>query len=157
MDIVTDRLNLHALTPTEAGRIVERAPGATDRWHAEYPLEDELNLLGSLAASSDPDPIFTLYAIRTRPDNTAVGGIGFFGPPDHNGEVELGFDLVEAVRGRGYATEALIGAVLHALASGARHVKADTDVQNIGSQNVLARAGFRETSRSDKLIYFRFP
>ena len=157
MDIVTDRLNLHALTPTEARRIVERAPDAEDRWHAEYPLEDELDPLRSLAASSEPDEVFTLYAIRTRPDNTAVGGIGFFGPPDDNGEVELGFGLVEAVRGQGYATEALIGAVRHALAGGARHVKADTDLQNFGSQNVLAKAGFREISRSDKLIYFRFP
>ena len=157
MDIVTDRLNLHALTPTEARHIVERAPDAEDRWHAEYPLEDELDPLRSLAASSEPDPVFTLYAIRTRPDNTAVGGIGFFGPPDDNGAVELGFGLVEAVRGQGYATEALIGAVRHALAGGARHVKADTDVQNFGSQNVLAKAGFREISRSDKLIYFRFP
>ena len=101
MDIVTDRLNLHALTPTEAHRIVERAPDAEDRWHAEYPLEDELDPLRSLAASSEPDTVFTLYAIRTRPDSTAVGGIGFFGPPDENGAVELGFGLVEAVRGQG--------------------------------------------------------
>ena len=57
----------------------------------------------------------------------------------------------------GYATEALIGAVRHTLAGGARHVKADTDLQNFDSQNVLAKAGFREISRSDKLIYFRFP
>jgi len=40
---------------------------------------------------------------------------------------------------------------------GARHVKADTDLQNLASQNVLAEAGFREISRSDKLIYFMFP
>lgn len=128
-----------------------------DRWHAEYPLDDELDPLRSLAASSEPDAVFTLYAIRTRSDNTSVGGIGFFGPPDHDGSVEIGYGLVEAARGKGLATEALIGAVRQALVSGARRVRADTDLHNLASQHVLEKAGFKEISRSEKSIFYTYP
>jgi hypothetical protein len=59
MDIVTERLTLHPLSPAEARRIVERAPEADDRWHAEYPFEDELVPVRALAVAGAPDPFFT--------------------------------------------------------------------------------------------------
>jgi RimJ/RimL family protein N-acetyltransferase len=157
VDIVTERLNLHALTPEEARRIVERTPDPADRWHAEYPFADELDPLRSLAGATAPDPFFTLYAIRARPENTSVGGIGFFGPPGNDGSVELGYGLVEAARGRGFATEALLALVSQALVRGARQVKADTELQNRASQRVLEKAGFREVSRSANSIFYTYP
>jgi RimJ/RimL family protein N-acetyltransferase len=156
VDIVTERLTLRPLSPAEARRIVERAPEADDRWHAEYPFEDELDPLRALADASAPDPFFTLYAIRTSDDGVAIGGIGFFGPPDEDGSVELGYGLVEAVRGRGFATEALAALTRHALSNGARRVRADTAVDNLPSQRVLAKAGFSEVSRSGGLIFSAF-
>lgn len=153
VDIVTERLTLHPLTAAEALRIVERAPGADDRWHADYPLEDEREPLQALAGASAPDPFFTLYVIRTSDDGVAIGGIGFFGTPDEGGSVELGYGLVEAVRGRGFATEALTALTQHALSNGARRIRADTAFDNLASQHVLAKAGFSEVSRSGGLIF----
>ena len=156
VDIVTERLTLHPLTVAEARRIAERAPGADDRWHADYPLEDELDPLRALAVASAPDPFFTLYAIRTSDDGVAVGGIGFFGPPDENGSVELGYGLVAAVRGRGFATEAVVALTRSALSNGPRQIRADTAIDNLASQRVLAKAGFSEVSRSGGLIFYAF-
>ena len=156
VEIITDRLTLKSLTPMEARRIVERAPDPEDRWHADYPLEDELDPLRALAESRDPEAIFTLYSIRINDGDVAVGGIGFFGPPDEEGSVEIGYGLVEAVRGRGLATEALSAATRCALCNGAAQIKADTDLDNLASQRVLVKAGFTEVSRSDELVFYSF-
>ena len=135
-------------------RIVNRAPKEGDLWHEAYPFEDELDPLRSLAASPDVHPAFTLYMIQGAEDGRGIGGIGFFGAPDADGVVELGYGLVEPMRGLGLATEALVAAVEIAAAHGALGVKADTAVGNFASQRVLVKAGFIETSRSSQLVYY---
>ena len=45
MDLTTERLVLHPITPAEAVRIVARQPDEHDHWHPEYPLIDELDVL----------------------------------------------------------------------------------------------------------------
>jgi RimJ/RimL family protein N-acetyltransferase len=151
-DVTTERLVLHPIRPEEAARIVagEREPG----WHPEYPFEDELDPLRGLAGTAEPDPVFTLYQVRERASGLAVGGIGFFGPPDEDGAVELGYGLVAAARGRGLATEALLAAVGIAGAHGVTAVRADTEPSNAASRRVLEKAGFTETGRTDGLVLF---
>ena len=153
-DTTTERLVLHPIAPAEAARIVARTPDAGDRWHPEYPFEDELAPLRSLAASAAPDPVFTMYQVREASTALAVGGIGFHGPPDADGAVELGYGLVPSARGHGYATEALTGALGIAAAHGARLVRADTDPANTASQNVLTKAGFTEVRRTEQLVFY---
>jgi RimJ/RimL family protein N-acetyltransferase len=148
------RLTLHLIAPAEARRIVSGSPNPSDRWHPAYPLEDELDPLRSLADDSDPDPVFGLYRIQLLASGLAIGGIGFFGPPDEDGSVELGFGLVAPARGHGYATEALQAAVRIAAAHGAQRVKADTAPGNAASQRVLENGGFRQVSRSPGLVYY---
>jgi RimJ/RimL family protein N-acetyltransferase len=157
MDITTGRLILHPLTPNEAAHIIARRPDDGDRWHPDYPFEDELHPLRHLAAT-DPiavDPVFTLYMLRRREDGLAVGGIGFFGAPDATGEVELGYGLVEAARGVGLATEALQAASDTAFEHGAVSIAADTTLDNRASQRVLEKAGFMKTRRDDASVFYR--
>lgn len=99
MRVDTARLTLESIFPELARRIVAREPAANDAWHAEYPIEDELVSLQALAADPDPDPVLTLYQIRRRADGLAIGGLGFFGPPDESGRVEFGYGLVASARG----------------------------------------------------------
>lgn len=157
MDVTTDRLILHPLTPAEARRIVDHRPEPGDRWHERYPFEDELDPLRSLAKAEHSDPVFTLYMIRTAADGLAVGGIGFFGPPGEDGAVELGYGLVEPLRGRGLATEALVAFARLALEHGATQARADTTPDNVASQRVLVKAGFRETDRTEESVFYCFP
>jgi RimJ/RimL family protein N-acetyltransferase len=157
VDLTTSRLVLHAIAPQEAARIVARAPDATDRWHPEYPFADELHPLRALAAAVDVHPVFTLYQVRERASGLAVGGIGFFGPPEDDGVVELGYGLVPAARGAGFATEALLAATTAAFAGGARMIRADALLENLPSQRVLQKAGFVAVRQERGLAFFELP
>jgi RimJ/RimL family protein N-acetyltransferase len=156
MERTTERLRLESIDPATAARIVAGTPGPDDRWHPEYPVADELDPLAALASTADPDPVFTLYRVVERASGLAVGGLGFFGPPDEAGAVELGYGLVAAVRGRGYATEALRAAVALAHEHGVRLLRADTEPANTASVRVLEKAGFREVGVRDGLRLFEF-
>ena len=153
-DLRTARLVLHPIRPDEAARIVAGAPGPDDRWHPEYPFEDELEPLRSLAGATLPHPVFTLFQVREAASGLAVGGIGFFGPPDDDGAVEIGYGLVAGARGRGLATEAVLAAVRLAGEHGAALLRADTTPRNRASQRVLQKAGLSEVRRTDEVVYF---
>jgi RimJ/RimL family protein N-acetyltransferase len=155
MDIETERLILESISPELAGRIVSGRKLETDRWHPEYPFEDELVPLRGLASASAPDPFFTMYLIRRRLDGLAIGGFGFFGPPDETGQVEFGYGLVAGARGAGLATEAVVGGLEVAAERGALAAAADTELTNQPSQRVLEKAGLVETHRDAELVYFR--
>jgi RimJ/RimL family protein N-acetyltransferase len=153
MLIRTQRTTLEPISPALARRIVDRDEREGDAWHPEYPFEDELDPLRALAESTGGDPVFTMYLIRDQ-EGLAIGGFGFFGPPDSTGSVEFGYGLVPAARGVGLATEAVAGALEFAAAHGALRAIADTDVANIASQRVLEKAGLTETRRTASKVYF---
>lgn len=154
MVISTSRISLEPISPALARRIVNRDERPDDRWHPEYPFPDELDPLRGLAASTEPDPAFTLYLLRRRSDGLAVGGFGFFGPPGEDGRIEFGYGLVPSARGDGVATEAVRAALDFAARQGARIAAADTDTDNIASQQVLIKAGLSEVRRDDSKVFY---
>jgi GNAT superfamily N-acetyltransferase len=92
-------------------------------------------------------PEWGTYVLVRREDGLAVGAMGFHSAPDEEGRVEIGYDLVEAARGQGYATEALRALSAWALArDDAQTVFAIVDRANVPSQNVVTRAGFTQVS-----------
>ena len=159
MDTTTARLVLHPLGLAEARRVLAQSPAADDRWAADYPFADELDVLPMFIAGfvelGDPAP-FGMYAIARRSDGLFVGGLGFFGPPE-NGVAELGFGLVESARGHGFAAEALTAAIAIALQNGAATVIADALLDNAPSHATMLRAGMVETRRDSSLAHFATP
>jgi RimJ/RimL family protein N-acetyltransferase len=98
-----------------------------------------------------------MYLVRRTSDGLAVGGLGFFGPPDPSGRVELGYGLVPDARGAGLATEA-VGLALHlAWDAGATVAAADTEADNLASRRVLAANGFLEVERRGGLVFVERP
>ncbi|UYO97153.1 GNAT family N-acetyltransferase [Microbacterium sp. M28] len=144
---------LERISPEVAARIIARDEKVGDAWHAEYPFEDELVPLRMLAQQPNPHPVFTLYLVRDQ-DGLAVGGLGFFGPPDETGTVGIGYGLIPAARGRGLASDAVMHAVRIAAEHGARRIIADTDLTNLPSQRVLLKAGFSETHRDAEKAFY---
>jgi [ribosomal protein S5]-alanine N-acetyltransferase len=73
-----------------------------------------------------------------------IGSVGFHGPPDDDGRVEVGYRITTDHRRQGVATE-----VVRALFDwanrehGVTHFRAATAPDNVASQGVLARFGFR--------------
>ena len=150
---------MHRIEPFEAQAIVDGSGRESDGpggrpWHPGYPLDDEIDPIRALTTSSASPTDFTLYQIRLRASGVAIGGIGFFGAPDAEGAVTVGYGLVEAERGNGLATEALNVMIEFAARNGVRKVKADTAVDNLASQCVLQKARFAETRRSSELAYY---
>jgi RimJ/RimL family protein N-acetyltransferase len=72
-----------------------------------------------------------------------VGTCGFKGPPDTTGEVEIGYSVIEARRGRGFASGAVHLLTHRAFADPRVHsVAAETLPGQLASQAVLTRCGF---------------
>lgn len=155
MTLLGDRVALEPISPALAHRIIERDERPGDGWHPEYPFVDELDPLRSLAAETTVDQDFTMYLVRRRSDGLAVGGFGFFGPPDDTGAVEFGYGLVPKARGAGLASEAVHLGLQRAIACGARIALADTDLENIASQRVLEKNGLSEIQRNQTHVFFR--
>jgi [ribosomal protein S5]-alanine N-acetyltransferase len=92
------------------------------------------------------DPAWLLHLIVE--GRTVVGMGGFTGPPC-DGEVEIGYQVAPAHRGRGVATAAVRVWVARARAAGLRRVVARTGVGADASVAVLRRAGFtRDDARA---------
>ncbi|HEY9369817.1 GNAT family N-acetyltransferase [Streptomyces sp.] len=134
--IETARILLHPLSEAEARRIVEGDRGPGDRWAEGYPGDFDVagarGFLDGVAAHGDPG-VYRAYEIRRLADGVAIGGIGFHGPPDPAGVVTVGYGLVPAVRGHGYAAESLRALIDRAREAGATAVRGDADLGNLAS------------------------
>ncbi|MEA9985426.1 GNAT family N-acetyltransferase [Subtercola sp. RTI3] len=158
MDKSTERLIVQSYTLAEAERVLAQTPSASDNWAPGYPFVDELAILPRFIAdfreNGDPAP-FGPYIVRRRSDGLAIGGLGFTGRPDADGTVEVGYGLIPDARGHGFATEALLAVIEIARRAGALIVRADTAVENVRSQNVLLKCGFREVEWSADAVFFK--
>ena len=86
------------------------------------------------------------FQIVRRADGRAVGDFNFHDPPDADGEVVAGIDLVPSVRGEGLGTEVLRAACLWALGRpDVRSVRGEIDRRNVASRRMAEKAGMRFT------------
>jgi ribosomal-protein-alanine N-acetyltransferase len=76
------------------------------------------------------------------PDGRLVGDLCFKGL-EPEGRAEIGYGILEAYQGRGYATEAVRAALAWAFGHPElQAVEAETEPDNAASQRVLAKCGF---------------
>lgn len=95
-----------------------------------------------LAADPANSAFFTEYLIVRREDDTVIGSIDFKYAP-RGGVTEVGYGLNPRCEGHGYMTEALTAFLEFGRKRGITVVRADTLRDNVKSQNVLRRCGFR--------------
>ncbi len=75
-------------------------------------------------------------------DGRLVGSAGFFGPPDDQSEVEIGYSVCASERRRGIATATVAELRTIATQSGAQSLRARTTTTNTASLLTLQRNGF---------------
>jgi len=81
---------------------------------------------------------------------TLVGNGGFFGPPDSDGQVELGYSIVPHFEGQGYASEMVSSLVSFAFAHAeVKRIVAHASKENIGSWKVLEKNNFLRTDAGE--------
>ncbi|MEV4418131.1 GNAT family N-acetyltransferase [Catellatospora sp. NPDC049609] len=141
--IETERLVLRPYRPMLAARIADGAP-RDPRWADDFPGDGEQLAARMFLQAGAPAGPWVPYTVELRATGLVVGGAGFHGAPDRHGTVELGYGLVAAARGHGYATEATNALVALAAKLGARLVVAELAHDNPPSANVLRRAGFTQ-------------
>ncbi|WUW92779.1 GNAT family N-acetyltransferase [Streptomyces sp. NBC_01451] len=141
----TERLRLEGVTPAAAADLSVGGTGGFD-WIEGGPFEGTREAAGMTTKAYEAGvhrPEFGLFVLVRREDDRAVGGMGFHGAPDEEGKAEVGYDLAEAARGNGYATEALRTLAEWALArDDVRSLFATIEPRNVPSQGVIARVGF---------------
>ncbi|MFF4400432.1 GNAT family N-acetyltransferase [Streptomyces sp. NPDC001480] len=143
--IPTERLTLVGVRPAAARDLRLGGDGGFE-WLDGGPFQGTREAAGMVVKAYESGvhrPEFGLFALVRREDGRAVGGMGFHGAPDEDGRAEVGYDLVEAARGQGYATEALRALSEWALArDDVRLLMATVDRENLPSQAVVTRCGY---------------
>lgn len=99
---------------------------------------------------------YTSWEIILKDSSCSVGGIGFAGLPDDEGATEIGYALDKKFRGKGIATEAVEALSDWAFQDPGLHkLRAETPVDNKGSQRVLEKNNFQKTGQ--KTIALEIP
>ena len=102
--------------------------------------------LAQLHKSVAEDPWIYGFAIVHREERLVVGNVGFKGPPDDHGVVEIAYGIAPVFQGRGYATEAADAGTAFAFADGrVRLVRAHTLPTHNSSTRVLEKCRFMRT------------
>ena len=138
----TKRLVLTPLTDAQLRERLDTEPDAGMR-----------KALGDMLAGCESFPAsrlwYTEWRAEMRDCGDIVGSLCFKGPPDENGEAEIGYGIDTDYRGQGFAAEAakaLIGWTFNQ-AEGLFFVMAETAPDNAASMAVLKKLGFSKTGR----------
>jgi RimJ/RimL family protein N-acetyltransferase len=135
LEIRTPRLILVLQTPEQALAWVDSLPPEVRVEVSEVWIER--------VRRTEPGDYWALgFDIRLH-DGPPIGMLGFKGPPDGEGAVELGYGIDPDQQGQGYATEAVEALVAFALSKDkVSKVRAHTKPENTASQRVLIKCGF---------------
>lgn len=125
----------------------ESGPGPRS-WARGFPLPGTRaaarNFVRQAEATGDGSQ-WGLFEIVLRETGEVIGDIGFHGPPDETGTVEIGYGIVEQYRGRGLAGEAAVAVCGLAWSRPeVNRIVARTEEANTASAGVLRHAGFRD-------------
>jgi len=154
--IETPRLSLVVLLPEEIRALID---GDTARasslagvtFPPDWPEDDARGglpwHLGHLEADARHRP-WRIRVVVERASGVVVGSINLKGPPDADGDVEIGWGISQPWRRRGYALEAVLAVIDWAAGQpGTTTLSATIDDANAASQRLAAKVGFSRTDR----------
>ena len=145
-------ISLRRVPVAEAAAMVrgDQPPEPGPRWHPEYPMSDTFSAIAMLQRAYEhsgvtdvAEPHWWIHQMVL--DGEVVGDCGFHGPPavdERPVAVEVGYNVVPAMRRRGIGRRACALLLDLAWSQGADVVTAETEVDNVASQNVLLGNGF---------------
>ena len=158
-NILTDRLILVVLMPEEIEAIIAGDTARVSQLVGfTFPPDDpSLRVdwvwhLNAIRADSKQLP-WRIRVIVERASNSVVGSINLKGLPSAEGDVEIGWGLVESARRKGYATEAS-AAVLKWIVQqpGVKSISATVPDDNRPSQRLAAKLGLIRTSETRRNV-----
>lgn len=159
MELTTERLRIVPLSPhllklwTEDLAAFECTTGCRYR---DEPMQDVFRQIvreQCRRAADNPanEPFYTFWMLVTD-DRTIIGSACFKGPPDAEGNVEIGYCLGAEFRRCGYMSEAVWAMCVWVIRQpDVRYITAETDPDGVASQRLLQRLGlgFERCLRDD--------
>lgn len=157
----THRLDLKPLPLEAAAALPEGREEASRALAAqlspEWPGSHLFGLLRRHASAPAELACFGIWVMIERDDGRVIGDVGFHGPPDEAGTIEIGYSVVPTRQGRGYAAEAARALVRWALSQpSVLCVVAGCDPHNLPSVRTLERVGFYRTGEADGELRWRY-
>jgi RimJ/RimL family protein N-acetyltransferase len=153
MKLETERLELKALNSHELRLWTEDMPALEWEIKAAYkaePMEGEFLRVVKHQLEKTTNDLenyiwHSFFLFVRKSDRVVVGSADFKNLPDKEGQVEIGYGLGKEFEHNGYMTEAVKAMCDWGLKQdGVKTVIAETEVNNLPSQNVLKRCGFEE-------------
>jgi RimJ/RimL family protein N-acetyltransferase len=159
--IETDRLILFPYTEENLSLFNRDLPAFEKEFEVVYRGEELDYLLTGflkkleteIAEDREHYLFFTEFLIVLRENDHVIGSIDYKYVPK-NGLTEVGYGMNPNYEGHGYMTEALSAFLHFGKTLGIRTVRADTKKDNVKSQNVLKRCGFRQMSIDSELLWW---
>ena len=148
LQLETERLLINALQLSDAPAIFgARTHPKTNiylPWKPKAVEEVEEWILKAAALPPNTEGSWQLLGIRLKESNLLVGDVGIHYLPPHNQQAEIGYMILEAHQGKGYATEALWAVLDFLFGTYHKHrVTAAVDPENESSIRLLKRLGMR--------------
>lgn len=121
-------------------------------------LKDALEetILPHVADQSKNFHYSTLWTVILKEQNRMVGDLCFYGEPNENGEIELGYGTYKSFEGKGYMTEA-VGGIKEWVQQQpeVKAIVASTEKLNVASFTILEKNDFVKSGESETLFHWR--
>jgi RimJ/RimL family protein N-acetyltransferase len=147
MELRTASREICAISP-EDGTALAGALGVKVAmgWPPEHHDADALNWLAGKLDAGVPAEWLMYFAVlqpgEGRPAPLVIGLVGYKGPPDERGAVEVGYSILPAFQRRGYASEAVGALIARAFADPrVTRVGAETYPELAPSLRVMEKCG----------------
>ena len=153
MKIETERFELLALSPGQLLMWINDLDSFESSMNLKYRGDSLESPFGDIVrgqaeiCQADPENYMwhSFWLMLRKSDHVVVGSIDFKAPPNNSGEVEIGYGLEKCFEHRGYMSECVKALCIWALGqNGVRCVIAETETDNLASQRILTKCGFRE-------------
>lgn len=116
------------------------------------------DILPNLTGNLEKDIYYSLWTITLKDKSILIGDLCFKGPPDKDGQIEIGYGLNEEFRKQGYMAEAVQALVKWAFSQEkVKTVISETEKANIPSQNVLIKNGFVQYKEIEESLWWKKP
>ncbi|MDZ7671973.1 MAG: GNAT family N-acetyltransferase [Halanaerobiales bacterium] len=165
MKLYTARLKLIALTETDLESSLDNLEGfyrKNNLISSNTKLSEIMQKVYQIKLiniKNDPENYFfyTYWLIINKNTNQVLGRIGFKDIPDQNKICEVGYGIKENFRLKGYMTEALKRYLVWGFDQDINPINkiiARTHTDNLPSQKVLKKAGFKKDGIKDDLTHW---
>jgi len=116
----------------------------------------EQTILPAVADATKNYLFSTLWTLIDKSEQRMVGDLCFMGEPNARGEIEIGYGIHEAFRGKGFMTEAVKAMILWAgMQPHVSTIVASTEKTNKASFAILEKNQFLKTGETEQLFQWR--